>query len=102
MHADDGMALGRLEHPRIPLTRPGSRTLSPLRVGLTRPRLERMSNLEPHPTAAVSGGTADVAAGPVVELLEDRDVVLGGTRGMPVSRTLPNKERRMVGAWCFV
>src|SRR5258705_4529350 len=61
-----------------------------------------MSDLDPHPLAAVSGGTADVAAGPVVELLEGRDVVLGGTRGMPVSRTLPNKERRMVGAWCFV
>jgi redox-sensitive bicupin YhaK (pirin superfamily) len=61
-----------------------------------------MSNLDPHPTAAVCGGTADVATGPVVELLEGRDVVLGGTRGMPVSRTLPNKERRMVGAWCFV
>jgi redox-sensitive bicupin YhaK (pirin superfamily) len=37
-----------------------------------------------------------------VELLEGRDVVLGGTRGMPVVRTLPNKVRRMVGAWCFV
>jgi quercetin 2,3-dioxygenase len=61
-----------------------------------------MSNTEPHPTAAVSGGEAEVAAGPVHELLYGRDVVLGGTRGMPVIRTLPNKERRMVGAWCFV
>ena len=39
---------------------------------------------------------------PVHELLEGREVVLGGTRGMPVVRTLPNKVRRMVGAWCFV
>lgn len=39
---------------------------------------------------------------PVWELLEGRDVVLGGTRNIPVVRTLPNKERRMVGAWCFV
>jgi quercetin 2,3-dioxygenase len=39
---------------------------------------------------------------PTWELLEGRDVVLGGTRNMPVVRTLPNKERRMVGAWCFV
>src|SRR4051794_37596526 len=61
-----------------------------------------MSNLEPRPTPAVSGGTIDVAGGPVLEVLYGRDVVLGGTRGLPVSRTLPNKERRMVGAWCFV
>jgi hypothetical protein len=61
-----------------------------------------VSNLEPHPQEARCGGTADVAAAPVRELLPGRDVVLGGTRGMPVSRTLPNKHRRMVGAWCFV
>jgi redox-sensitive bicupin YhaK (pirin superfamily) len=61
-----------------------------------------VSNLEPHPQEGVCGGTEDVASGPVRELLYGRDVVLGGTRGMPVSRTLPNKHRRMVGAWCFV
>jgi redox-sensitive bicupin YhaK (pirin superfamily) len=27
---------------------------------------------------------------------------LGGPRGMMVTRTLPNRNRRMVGAWCFV
>jgi redox-sensitive bicupin YhaK (pirin superfamily) len=37
-----------------------------------------------------------------VELLPGREVVLGGTRGIAVSRTLPHKDRRMVGAWCFV
>jgi redox-sensitive bicupin YhaK (pirin superfamily) len=36
------------------------------------------------------------------ELLIGRQVVLGGTRGIPVIRTLPNRDRRMVGAWCFV
>ena len=61
-----------------------------------------MSNLEPHPQEALCGGTTDVAAAGVRELLVGRDVVLGGTRGMPVTRTLPNKHRRMVGAWCFV
>jgi redox-sensitive bicupin YhaK (pirin superfamily) len=61
-----------------------------------------VSNLEPHPLEARCGGTEDVASAPVRELLYGRDVVLGGTRGMPVSRTLPNKHRRMVGAWCFV
>jgi quercetin 2,3-dioxygenase len=61
-----------------------------------------VSNLDPHPREARCGGTADVAAAPTRELLVGRDVVLGGTRGMPVVRTLPNRHRRMVGAWCFV
>lgn len=61
-----------------------------------------MSNLEQSPAEAVGGGRAAVATLPVRELLEGREVVLGGPRGMPVVRTLPNKVRRMVGAWCFV
>jgi redox-sensitive bicupin YhaK (pirin superfamily) len=36
------------------------------------------------------------------ELLEGTPVALGGTRGFEVTRTLPNKQRRMVGAWCFL
>jgi redox-sensitive bicupin YhaK (pirin superfamily) len=64
-----------------------------------------MSNLDPHPAVALAGGEA--VHGPTRELLEGRDVVLGGTRakgtdGLTVSRTLPNRDRRMVGAWCFV
>jgi redox-sensitive bicupin YhaK (pirin superfamily) len=64
-----------------------------------------MSNLDPHPAVALVGGEA--VDGPTRELLEGRDVVLGGTRakgteGLTVSRTLPNRDRRMVGAWCFV
>jgi hypothetical protein len=60
-----------------------------------------MSNLEREPQEAVGGGTA-VAESPTTELLPGREVVLGGTRGMTVVRTLPNRERRMIGAWCFV
>jgi redox-sensitive bicupin YhaK (pirin superfamily) len=41
------------------------------------------------------------AQGPVVELLPGREVVLGTRDGTMVTRTLPNKDRRMVGAWCF-
>ncbi|MFI5935300.1 pirin family protein [Actinoplanes sp. NPDC051494] len=37
-----------------------------------------------------------------VEMLEGMPVALGGPRGMGVVRTLPNKDRRMVGAWCFL
>ncbi|MFC4536174.1 pirin family protein [Sphaerisporangium dianthi] len=61
-----------------------------------------MSNLEQDPRETVCGGRADGAEGPVHELLAGREVVLGGTRGMKVARTLPGRERRMVGAWCFL
>ncbi|GIG81233.1 pirin family protein [Planotetraspora kaengkrachanensis] len=59
-----------------------------------------MSNLEQDPQATVSVGTAP--EGPAAEFLTGRDVVLGGPRGMKVTRTLPNRDRRMVGAWCFI
>ncbi|MGC9665859.1 pirin family protein [Planosporangium sp. 12N6] len=39
---------------------------------------------------------------PVRELLPGVPVALGGPRGLRVTRTLPNRVRRMVGAWCFV
>ncbi|MPZ61053.1 MAG: pirin family protein [Propionibacteriales bacterium] len=61
-----------------------------------------MSNLERDPQESLCGGRAGVAAEPVRELLSGREVVLGGARGMRVTRTLPSRERRMVGAWCFV
>ena len=37
-----------------------------------------------------------------IELLYGHEVALGGPRSMLVSRTLPNRDRRMVGAWCFL
>ena len=40
--------------------------------------------------------------GPPTEFLDGATVALGGPRGMAVTRTLPNKRRRMVGAWCFL
>jgi len=60
-----------------------------------------MSNLERAPVEAVCGGV-DIARQPTIELLEGREVVLGGPRDMMVTRTLPHRDRRMVGAWCFV
>ncbi|MEV0804588.1 pirin family protein [Kribbella sp. NPDC050281] len=56
-----------------------------------------MSDLEKDPAEVLSTGDGE---GPVVELLEGREVVLG--RSTKVRRLLPNKNRRMVGAWCFV
>lgn len=57
-----------------------------------------MSNPERDPAevtceAAVAGG---------VEIMTPRDVPLGGPRAMTVRRTLPQRERSLIGAWCFV
>ncbi len=35
-------------------------------------------------------------------MVTSRDVPLGGPRAMTVRRTLPQRERSLVGAWCFV
>ena len=37
-----------------------------------------------------------------MEILSPRDVPLGGIRAMNVRRTLPQRQRTFVGAWCFV
>lgn len=58
-----------------------------------------MTNLEARPQENVC------AAGPptrTVELVEPRDVPLGGPRAMTVRRTLPSKQRSLVGPFCFV
>ncbi|WP_017623880.1 pirin family protein [Nocardiopsis chromatogenes] len=73
-----------------------------------------MSNVETRPSeqTVCAPGTAPGAPGPAlppappaaepdIELLAPREVPLGGPRAMPVQRSLPNRERRMVGAWCF-
>jgi redox-sensitive bicupin YhaK (pirin superfamily) len=61
-----------------------------------------VSNLEAAPEEDVCAGRVGLAEEPVRQLLTGRDVVLGGLRGMAVTRTLPNKGKRMVGAWCFL
>jgi redox-sensitive bicupin YhaK (pirin superfamily) len=37
-----------------------------------------------------------------VEVLLPRDVPLGGARALHVRRTLPQRERSLIGAWCFL
>lgn len=37
-----------------------------------------------------------------MEVLTPRDVPLGGLRSMTVRRTLPQRQRSLIGAWCFV
>jgi redox-sensitive bicupin YhaK (pirin superfamily) len=36
-----------------------------------------------------------------VEILTPREVPLGGLRAMTVRRTLPQRDRTLIGAWCF-
>ncbi|GAA3566384.1 pirin family protein [Amycolatopsis ultiminotia] len=58
-----------------------------------------MSNVETEPAELACGAGP---AGPGrVEVLEARSVPLGGPRAMPVRRTLPQRKRSLIGAWCF-
>ena len=59
-----------------------------------------MSNLDRRPAAQELGGLAATTAGPALDLLPGKEVLLGeSTR---VRRLLPTLGRRMVGAWAFV
>ena len=59
-----------------------------------------MSNLDRHPAARELGGLETASAGPALDLLPGREVILGeSTR---VRRLLPTLGRRMIGAWAFV
>ncbi len=60
-----------------------------------------MSNLETRPVETRAAALAP-ASRPVFEELAPREVPLGGPRAMLVRRTLPHRERRTVGAWCFL
>jgi redox-sensitive bicupin YhaK (pirin superfamily) len=55
-----------------------------------------MSNVDSRPAEVVC------AAGPSagMEILAPRTVPLGGPRAMPVLRTLPQRRRSLLGAWC--
>jgi redox-sensitive bicupin YhaK (pirin superfamily) len=76
-----------------------------------------MSNLEKDPAELVCGepagnsgtttdtalrGTTPGAASAPLEILEPRAVPLGGPRAMDVRRTLPQRRRSLIGAWCFL
>ena len=71
-----------------------------------------MSNLEKDPAELAlvepvenpeSGEPVSTGStGDAVELLEPREVPRGGPRALTVRRTLPQKKRSLIGAWCFV
>ena len=54
-----------------------------------------MSNTEPAPAELACG------ASPFTGVLHPREVPLGGPRAIRVQRTLPQRERSLIGAWCF-
>ncbi|GAA5137765.1 pirin family protein [Pseudonocardia adelaidensis] len=58
-----------------------------------------MSNVETVPVELTCHGGRP--GPPEVEVLTARDVPLGGPRSMTVRRTLPQRERSLIGAWCF-
>ena len=58
-----------------------------------------MSNLETGPDIAMLGPGEPCTS---VEVLTPREVPLGGLRAMTVYRTLPQRGRSLVGAWCFL
>jgi redox-sensitive bicupin YhaK (pirin superfamily) len=59
-----------------------------------------VTNLEAHPVEtrcwAAPGTSADV------EIIDPRLVPLGGPRAMTVRRTLPTRQRSLIGPWCFL
>jgi redox-sensitive bicupin YhaK (pirin superfamily) len=57
-----------------------------------------MSNLERDP-GEITLATGDTDC---VQILSPREVPLGGPRAMTVRRTLPQRGRSLVGAWCFL
>ena len=67
-----------------------------------------MTTTENHPDAFVCaegglpGPRASYAGGAPVEIITARSVPLGGPRSIDVRRTLPQRQRSLIGAWCFV
>jgi len=57
-----------------------------------------MSNQEHAPEELI----CDEAPATGIEVLSPRDVPLGGPRALQVRRTLPQKQRSLIGAWCFL
>lgn len=58
-----------------------------------------MTNLESRPSISELQPGQPCTA---VEVLEPRAVPLGGLRAMTVHRTLPQRQRSLVGSWCFL
>ncbi|MGC4949351.1 pirin family protein [Streptomyces sp. DT224] len=61
-----------------------------------------MSNVDTDPTGLLGGAAEHGESASQVDVLTARDVPLGGPRAMTVRRTLPQRARTLIGAWCFI
>lgn len=72
-----------------------------------------MTNLDPNPelidfnapknaNGLAPGFEEKLGTDYIVEVLEPRPVPLGGPRAMTVQRTIPQRARSLIGAWCFL
>src|ERR1700756_6042132 len=61
-----------------------------------------MSNLEAAPAEVACSARQYGGALPIVEVLHPRECPRGGPRAIRVQRTLPQRQRSLVGAWCFI
>jgi quercetin 2,3-dioxygenase len=61
-----------------------------------------MSNLETAPAEVACSASQIAGIPPSIQVLQPREVPLGGPRALPVRRTLPQRQRSLIGAWCFV
>lgn len=61
-----------------------------------------MSNLEAAPAEVACAASQHRGAPSRVEVLHAREVPLGGPRAIRVQRTLPQRGRSLIGAWCFI
>ncbi|MHA6602175.1 pirin family protein [Corynebacterium coyleae] len=59
-----------------------------------------MSSVESNPERSTEQNAAHTPA--TVEVIHSREVPLGGPRAMTVHRTIPHRQRPLIGAWCFV
>src|SRR3546814_15048739 len=59
-----------------------------------------MSVTEQKPQVSASGDCPPCPGRPVLERIEARAAELGA--GLVIRRALPSRQRRMVGAWCFL
>ncbi|NLE78397.1 MAG: pirin family protein [Rhodococcus sp.] len=58
-----------------------------------------MSNVETDPVEQRCENDPEAESG--IQILTSREVPLGGPRAMLVRRTLPQRARSLIGAWCF-
>lgn len=57
-----------------------------------------MSNLDRNPAETICHAASGTRG---VDVLEPREVPLGGPRALTVRRTLPQRSRSLIGPWCF-